>query len=206
MARDRPHHTPATTPPTHHRRTPHTTNHTRHTNTDTRRARTAPQTHIPTANHNQRRRRHAHKQHGQEQRKNPPTTTTTPPRRDGKPTTASHTAKSGAGRKGPTGDAGEGPNLRGLGPPRVTVSAPPEHTQYGGICRGPLVSSPRWHRPGGVTNGPDKEHSPRHVLRFGPSEGLRVGHTVHRGRQETRLSRKDSPATHSVPDPGVGNG
>ena len=30
---------------------------------------------------------------------------------------------------GPTGDAGEGPNLRGLGPPPVTVSAPPEHTQ-----------------------------------------------------------------------------
>ena len=57
-----------------------------------------------------------------------------------------------------------------------------------------------------MTNGPDQEHSPRHVLRFGPSEGLRVGHTVHRGRQETRLSRKDSPATHSVPDPGVGDG
>ena len=52
----------------------------------------------------------------------------------------------------------------------------------------------------------DKAHSPRHVLRFLPSEGLRVGHTVHRGRQETRLSRMDSPAPHSVPDPGVGNG
>ena len=65
---------------------------------------------------------------------------------------------------------------------------------------------PRWHRPGGVTNGPNQQHSPRHVLRFGPSEGLRVGHTVHRGRQETRLSRKDSPATQSVPDPGVATG
>ena len=59
---------------------------------------------------------------------------------------------------------------------------------------------------GGVTNGPDQEHCPLHVLRFGLSQGLRVGHTVHRGRQETRLSRKDSPATNSVPDPGVGNG
>ena len=59
---------------------------------------------------------------------------------------------------------------------------------------------------GGGTNGPDQEHPPRHVLRFEPREGLRVGHAVHRGRQETRLSRKDSPATHSVPDPGVGNG
>ena len=56
-----------------------------------------------------------------------------------------------------------------------------------------------------MINGPDREHTPRHVLRFGHSEGLRVEHTVHRGRQETRLSRKDSPATHSVPDPGVGN-
>ena len=71
---------------------------------------------------------------------------------------------------------------------------------------GPLVSGPRWHRPRGMTNGPDQEHSPRHVLRFRPSEGLRLGHTVHRGRQETRLSCKDSPATHSVPDLGFGNG
>ena len=71
---------------------------------------------------------------------------------------------------------------------------------------GPSVSGPRWHLPGGVTIGPDQEHSPRHVLRFEPSEGLRVGHTVHRGRQQTRLSRKDSPATNSVPDRGVGNG
>ena len=68
-----------------------------------------------------------------------------------------------------------------------------------------MVSGPRWHRPGRVTNGPDQEHSPRHVLRLVSSEGLRVGHTVHRGRQETRLSRKDCPATHSVPDPSVGN-
>ena len=59
---------------------------------------------------------------------------------------------------------------------------------------------------GGVANGPDQEHSPRHVLRFVSCEGLRVGHTVHPGRQETRLSRKDSPETHSVPDPGVGKG
>ena len=29
----------------------------------------------------------------------------------------------------PTGDAGEGPSLRGLGTPPVAVSAPPEHTQ-----------------------------------------------------------------------------
>ena len=57
-----------------------------------------------------------------------------------------------------------------------------------------------------MTNGPNQEHSPRHVLRFVSSEGLRVGHAVHRGRQETRLSRKDPPATRSVPDPGVGNG
>ena len=59
---------------------------------------------------------------------------------------------------------------------------------------------------GGVTNGPDKEHTPRHVLGFVPSEGLQVGHNVHRGRQETRLSRKGSPETHSVPNPGVGTG
>ena len=44
------------------------------------------------------------------------------------------------------------------------------------------------------------------MLRLVPSEGLQVGQTVHRGRQETRLSRKDYPVTHSVPDPGVGNG
>ena len=79
-------------------------------------------------NHNQGRWGHAHKQHGQEEQKAPPTTTT-PPGRDGKPTTANHTAKRGVGQKGPTGDAGEGPNLRGLGAFRVTVSAPPEHTQ-----------------------------------------------------------------------------
>ena len=59
----------------------------------------------------------------------PPPTTTTPPRRDRTPTTANRTAKRGAGRKGPTWGAGEGPNLRGLGAPPVTVSAPPEHTQ-----------------------------------------------------------------------------
>ena len=39
MARDQPHHTPATTPPTHHRHTPHTTHHTPHT-THPRRQRT----------------------------------------------------------------------------------------------------------------------------------------------------------------------
>ena len=47
---------------------------------------------------------------------------------------------------------------------------------------------------------------PRHVLRFVSSEGLRVGHTVHQGRQASRLPHKGSLATHSVPDPGVGNG
>ena len=73
-------------------------------------------THTPAANHNQGEWGQAHKQHGQEKRKAPPTTTT-PPGRDGKPTTADHTAKRGAGRKGPTGDTGEGPNLRGLAPP-----------------------------------------------------------------------------------------
>ena len=57
-----------------------------------------------------------------------------------------------------------------------------------------------------MTNGPDKEHSSQHVLRFLPSEGLRVGHTVHPGRQKTCLSCKGSPATHSVPDLGVQNG
>ena len=88
----------------------------------------------------------------------------------------------------------------------MTISAPPERKQSGGIRPGPLASGPWWHRPGGVANGPDQEHSPRHVLRFVSCEGLRVGHTVHRGRQEMRLSRKDSPATYSVPDPGVGNG
>ena len=71
----------------------------------------------------------------------------------------------------------------------------------GTVGQRPAVA-PAW----GGTNGPDQEHSPRHVLQFGPSKGLRVGHTVHRGRQETRLSRNNSPATHSVPDPGVGNG
>ena len=75
-----------------------------------------------------------------------------------------------------------------------------------GLRPGPLASGPRWHRPGGVANGPDQEHSPRHVLRFVSCEGLRVGHTVHRGKQETCLTRKDSPETHSVPDPGVGKG
>ena len=57
-----------------------------------------------------------------------------------------------------------------------------------------------------MTNGPDQEHSPQHVLRFISSEGLRVGHTVHLGRQETPWSRNDSHATHRVPDPGVENG
>ena len=43
-----------------------------------------------------------------------------------------------------------------------------------------MVSGPRWHRPRGVANRPDQEHSPRHVLRFVSCEGLRVGHTGHR--------------------------
>ena len=40
-----------------------------------------------------------------------------------------HSGRGGTGRKEPTGDAGEGPSLRGWEPPPVTVSAPPEHTQ-----------------------------------------------------------------------------
>ena len=57
-----------------------------------------------------------------------------------------------------------------------------------------------------MTNGPDKGHSARHVLRLVRSEKLQVVHTVHSGRPEMRLSCKDSPTTQSVPDPGVGNG
>ena len=124
----------------------------------------------------------------------------------GKPITATNTARGEGGTQGNTGDAGKGPNLRNLAPPPVTVSAPPEHTQKGGMRPGPLASRPWWQRPWGVANGPNQEHYPRHVLRFGSSDGLRVRHTVRRGRQETRLSRKDSPATHSVPDHDVGNG
>ena len=109
---------------------PHPRRHERTTHTPTQ----TTQAHAPRRNthtdgdHNQGRWGHAHKQHGQEKRKTPPTTTTLPGR-DGKPTTANHTAKWGAGRKRPTEEAGEGPNLRGLGPPSVTVSAPPEHTE-----------------------------------------------------------------------------
>ena len=44
----------------------------------------------------------------------------------------------------------------------------------------------------GVANGPKTGHSPRHVLWFVLSEGLRVGHTVHRGKQESCLPRKGS--------------
>ena len=40
-----------------------------------------------------------------------------------------HSGRGGSERREPTGDAGEGPSLRGLAPPPVTVSAPPEHTQ-----------------------------------------------------------------------------
>ena len=36
-----------------------------------------------------------------------------------------HSGRGGPGRKGPKGDAGKGPNPRSLGPPPVTVSAPP---------------------------------------------------------------------------------
>ena len=140
-------------------------------------------------------------------RSRPPITTTAPQPGEAENPPPQPTQRKGrAGRRGPTGNPGKGLNLRGLGAPPVTVSAPPEHNQKGGKRPRPLVSGPRWQRPGGVTNGPDQEHSPGHVLPFGPSKGLRVGHTVHRGRQETGLSRKDSPATHSVPDPGIGNG
>ena len=40
-----------------------------------------------------------------------------------------HSGRGRSGRNGPTGDAGKGPSLSGLGAPPVTVSAPPEHTQ-----------------------------------------------------------------------------
>ena len=112
----------------------------------------------------------------------------------------------GRGDKSPQKTLVRYPTSGVLGAPPVSVSARPERRQQGRLCPGPLVSGPRWQRPRGVANGPDQEHSPRHVLRFVSCEGLRVGHTVHRGRQETRLSRKDSPETHSAPDPGVGKG
>ena len=43
-----------------------------------------------------------------------------------------------------------------------------------------------------MADGPDTEYSTRHVLRFVLSEGLRVGHAIHWGRQETRWSSKGS--------------
>ena len=46
-----------------------------------------------------------------------------------KPPPQSKQQEGRAERKGPTGDAGERPNLRGLGAPPVTVWAPPEHKQ-----------------------------------------------------------------------------
>ena len=197
VARDQPHHTPATTPltppplTTHH--TPHTTHHTprpaaepqpgvagnrtppqaakpsqewpgvghrnlrqewrgtnhtthqpqphRHTTAAHHTPQTThhtptqtPRAHAPRHKHTHQRRTttrgggDTHTSNRARNSGNPPPPTT-PPRRDGTPTTANRTAKWGAGRKGPTGDAGEGPNLRGLGAPPVTVSAPPEHTQ-----------------------------------------------------------------------------
>ena len=94
------------------------------------------------------------------------------------------------------------------------VRGPPRCPYRPHLSAGNTVGYARYRSPaarggtglGGGANGPDQEHSPRHVLRFVSCEGLRVGHTVHRGRQETRLFRKDSPETHSVPDPGVGKG
>ena len=63
-------------------------------------------------------------------RSRPPNTTTAPqPGVAEDPPPHQTQREGGTGRKGPTGDAGEGPNLRGLGAPEVTVSAPPEHTQ-----------------------------------------------------------------------------
>ena len=82
----------------------------------------------------------------------------------------------------------------------MTVLAPPEHTNKVRYDSDRSSAARGGSGLGGVNNGPDKEHSTRHILRFVPSEGLRIGHTVHRGRQETRSYRKDSPATHSVPD------
>ena len=43
-----------------------------------------------------------------------------------------------------------------------------------------------------LANGPYRGCSPRHVLRFVSFGGLRVGHTPHRDRQETRWRRKGS--------------
>ena len=133
-------------------------------------------------------------------------------REGGNPREESWEARTHTARGGGQGDKNPSKTLArnttsGVGPPPpMTISAPRERGQSGGLHPGPLASGPWWHRPGGVANGPDQEHSPRHVLRFMSCEGLQVGHTGHRGRQETRLSRKDSPATHSVPDPGVGKG
>ena len=73
----------------------------------------------PAANHNQGRRGHAHKQLGQEWRGAAPPTP--PPQRTQERWETHHHkphSETGAGRKGPTGDAGEGSNLRVWAPPR----------------------------------------------------------------------------------------
>ena len=125
-----------------------------------------------------------------------------------------------AGRQGPTpqrtggGRGDKSPQKTLVRYPTSGVWAPPRCPYRPHLSAGNKVGYAwdRWPAArggtglGGLANGPDQERSPRHVLRFVSCEGLRVGHTVHRGRQETRLSRKDSPETHSVPDPGVGKG
>ena len=55
-----------------------------------------------------------------------------------------------------------------------------------------MVATARGGGGGGVANGLDTERPPRDIPRFVPREGLRVGHTVHRGRQESRRHRKGS--------------
>ena len=118
VARGQPHHTPATTRPTHHRRTPHTRNHTPHTNTDTTRARTAPQTHTPTANHNQRGRRHTNKQHGQEQRTPPPPAPPPHLGETGNPPSQTTQRNGGRDKKGPRETQARDPTSGVWGHPR----------------------------------------------------------------------------------------
>ena len=112
----------------------------------------------------------------------------------------------GRGDKSPRKTQVRYPTSGGWGPPRCPYRPHLSASNKVGYARDRWPAARGGTGPGGVANGPDQEHSPRHVLRFVSCEGLRVGHTVHRGRQDTRLSRKDSPETHSVPDPGLGKG
>ena len=69
-------------------------------------------------------------------RSRPPTATTAPkPGVAENPQPQPTQQERRTGRKEPTGDAGEGPNLRELGAPLVTVSVPLEHTQKVGYAR-----------------------------------------------------------------------